>query len=96
MLGSAMYGGSKLSIKTVAAVEIELDPADTYKQAYPSVNVMQMGISRFLATGRRLVRLKEGHRHATGGSRERSLRAGSLVSRSTSMLPRRRNNARRG
>lgn len=30
----------------------------TYKAAHPRVNVMQIGIVRFLATSRRLVRLK--------------------------------------
>lgn len=58
--------GASLSIETVAAVEIEEDPARTYKQAYPSVNVFNMGITRFLATARRLDRLKRGDAGGTG------------------------------
>ena len=67
MHGSAMYGDEKLSIETVGAVEIEEDPAATYRKNFPGVNVMQIGISRFLATGRRLSRLKGGKK---GGKEE--------------------------
>ena len=49
-----------LSIHTLAAVEIENDPARTYKYNHPSVNVMQMGVGRFLGTARRLHNLQQG------------------------------------
>jgi DNA (cytosine-5)-methyltransferase 1 len=49
-----------LSMRTLVAVEIEDDPARTYKHNHASVNVLQMGVGRFLGTARRLLALKNG------------------------------------
>jgi DNA (cytosine-5)-methyltransferase 1 len=53
-------GVGPLSMKTLVAVEIEDDPARTYKHNHASVNVLQMGVGRFLGTARRLLALKNG------------------------------------
>ena len=47
-----------VSIATAAAIEIDADPCLTYWHNRPKTNVMQIGISRFLATARRLHNLK--------------------------------------
>jgi len=71
MSGSARYGEKdSIAIETIAAVEIEKNPALTYKKNYPSVNVMQIGISRFLASGRRIWKLKTGALDSTGPLQE--------------------------
>jgi hypothetical protein len=59
MSGSATFGGVEVSIQSVAAIDIVEDPCDTYRHNFPGVNVMHIGISRFVATGRRLQALKE-------------------------------------
>ena len=60
MCGTARFGNTEVSIQSVAAIDIVKDPCDTYKHNFPDVNVMHIGISRFIATGRRLQRLKGG------------------------------------
>lgn len=60
MSGSARFGDVEVTIQSVAAIDIVEDPCDTYKHNFPEVNVMHIGISRFVATGRRLQALKEG------------------------------------
>ena len=61
MEGSVSFRKSDptLSVQTVAAVELMQDPATTYKRMHPDVNVMRIGISRFLATARRLTKLRD-------------------------------------
>ena len=58
MQGSATLDGRTVTLNTVAAVEIEGDPANTYKFNYAAVNVLQLGVGRFLGTARRLLALK--------------------------------------
>mmetsp|Transcript_46622 Transcript_46622/g.86813 ORF Transcript_46622/g.86813 Transcript_46622/m.86813 type:complete len:1110 (+) Transcript_46622:168-3497(+) len=60
MEGYGKFGGEQVSVNTVCAVEIEEVPSKTYKHNFPEVNVINMGVTRFLATVRRLVALKGG------------------------------------
>ena len=59
-----------LSIDTVAAIEIEEVPAKTFKHNHPSVNVVVMGVGRFVATTRRFVHLLKDYRAAVDTSDE--------------------------
>jgi site-specific DNA-cytosine methylase len=74
--GGVSFGadGDQLSMHTLAAVEIEEDPAQTYKLNHPSVNVMQMGVGRFLGTARRLDNLKKGVLPAPSGEIREKIR----------------------
>jgi site-specific DNA-cytosine methylase len=56
-----------VGIKSIAAIDIVKDPCDTYKHNYPDVNVMQLGISRCLATAKRLVALKASKKSSSSG-----------------------------
>jgi len=56
--GSGTLGDLSVEVKTVAAVEVEAAPAVTYAANFPAVTVLRMGVSRFLATARRLHTLK--------------------------------------
>lgn len=58
--GEGRMKGMRVDVKTVAAVEVEGAPSETYKHNFPQVNVLRIGVSRFLATARRLMRLKKG------------------------------------
>eukprot|EP00959_Pyramimonas_sp_CCMP1952_P117401 2454191-Pyramimonas_sp.AAC.1 len=58
MSGTGSFGNTTAGMKTLAAVEIEEVPAATYAHNFPHVNVINMGITRFLATARRLIALK--------------------------------------
>lgn len=58
MEGTATLGGRTVAIRTVAAVELDTAPAETYALNYPGVRVANMGCARYLATGRRLLSLK--------------------------------------
>jgi len=88
--GGVSFGadGDQLSMHTLAAVEIEEDPAQTYKLNHPSVNVMQMGVGRFLGTARRLDNLKKGVLPAPAGEIREKIRVTSLrVDVSLALLP---------
>jgi hypothetical protein len=56
--GEGYFGDRTLIINTLAAVEIEEVPALTYAHNFEDVNVITMGITRFLSTARRLIKLK--------------------------------------
>ncbi|EEH57134.1 uncharacterized protein MICPUCDRAFT_58485 [Micromonas pusilla CCMP1545] len=60
MHGDATHGpsGVAVALESVAAIDIVKDACDTYSHNFPGVNVMHIGISRCLATARRLQRLK--------------------------------------
>ena len=45
-------------MQTVTAIEIVDDPCLTYRHNHPNTNVVHIGVSRFLATARRLQNLK--------------------------------------
>eukprot|EP00854_Cymbomonas_tetramitiformis_P014462 gene14462-17092_t len=59
MNGFVKMGGKQVGINTVCAVEIEEEPHTTFKTNFPEVNCLNMGVSRFLATGRRLLLSKQ-------------------------------------
>jgi len=71
--GFGSFGNKQVEVKTLAAVEIEDVPSKTYAKNYPTVNVENMGVTRFLATARRLIVLK-----APGGSGKKG-KSGQMV-----------------
>jgi DNA (cytosine-5)-methyltransferase 1 len=56
--GTGSRGNRTVEIETVTAIEIVDDPCSTYKYNHPKTNVVQIGVSRFLATARRVFNLK--------------------------------------
>ena len=81
--GSAAFAGANgakldVSIKSIAAVEVEEHPARTYKANYPDVNVLHMGVARFLGTAKRLINLRKANvRGATSATNFTDMRISS-------------------
>uniref|UniRef100_A0A7S4GPC2 DNA (cytosine-5-)-methyltransferase n=1 Tax=Eutreptiella gymnastica TaxID=73025 RepID=A0A7S4GPC2_9EUGL len=58
MEGKGTFGKIAVEMQTVTAIEIVDDPCLTYRHNHPNTNVVHIGVSRFLATARRLQNLK--------------------------------------